>query len=304
MVQKKRIICNFFYFEEPEGGEGKINALFETQKNIIDNAGVTNIQVSYFYLRITYLEKRIDEDKQWWVGIVERLETTEEVESSNLVGERNVYASGDDEGPIKNTGFVYYPYTKTLVLHRKIGGVNDYNFGIFIRKLLKQLKVVNKGFTKYKMHLLPDLHKLDRLNKAPHIHSLEYSFKLPEKIDKVASENRSIFGDLFLAERLGGSHMKVAIKSDKMNVKETIQKVLKIKALGDDNVNTLKVVTEHNNIEEPLDLLNSKFTDFKDVELKKGKKETPSLVMDTINEIFNNQRILIENMYINKEEEE
>lgn len=300
----KKIQCNFFYFEEPEKGEGKINELLEKQKVILDAQTVTNIQVSSFYLRITYLEKKTEQDRQWWVGIVERLETTEQVESSNLIGERKLYAAGTDEGPIKNTGFIYDPYTKTVVLHRMIGGVNDVNFGIFIRKLLRKLQVVKSGSSKYKMHILPDLYKLDRLKKSPNIHSLEYSFKLPENIAQSSSENRSILGDLFLASRLGGNHMKVTIRSDKMNVKETIKKVFKIQELGEDNINSLKVVTEHNDIEEPLDLLNSKFTDFIMVDLKKGKKITVTLVMDTINQIFNNQRKLIESMYINKEQEE
>ena len=148
----KRIQCNFFYFQESE--KGKINQLFETQKAILDNRKVTNIPVSNFFLRITFLEKRNDISKHWWVGIIERLETTEEVESSDLAGNKKVYASGEDEGPIKNTGFLYDPQTNTVVLHRKIGGVNEANMGVFIRKLLKELGIVNKGINNYKMHVL------------------------------------------------------------------------------------------------------------------------------------------------------
>ncbi|MGG2111933.1 hypothetical protein ABFY60_15645 [Lysinibacillus pakistanensis] len=298
----KTIRCNFFYFQEFENG--KIDDMFEKQKVILNNKKVTNIKVSNFFLRITFLEKHSEINKHWWVGIIERLETTEEVESSNLVGDKKVYASGEDEGPIKNTGFLYDPQTKTVALHKKIGGVNDVNFGIFIRRLLKQLGVVNNKINEYKLHVLPDLNKLDRLRKAPHIHSLEYSFKLPENYTSIKSEDRAIVGDIFLASKLGGSYMKVKIKADKMNVKETIQKVFRIKELGEDNVNTLKVVAEHNSIEEPLDLLSSRFTDFIDVELKRGKKETVVLIMDTVFKIFKNQQTLIETMYIrgNKED--
>jgi len=298
----KRINCNFFYFQEKE--QGKINELFENQKNTINSNRVTNIPVSNFFLRITFLQKHQVQNKHWWIGIVERLETTEEVESSNLVGNRKVHATGEDEGPTRNTGFLYDPQTKTVALHRKIGGVNDVNFGIFIRKLLKELQIVQAGINDYKLHVLPDLNKLDRLNKAPHIHSLEYSFKLPEDLTSSSSGNRPIFGDILLASKLGGDYMKVAIRSDKMDVRETIKKVLKIRELGEDNVKSLRVVTEHNDIEEPLDLLSSRFTDFIDVELKKGEKETVVVVMDAVYKIFNNQKTLIETMYLNKVSED
>lgn len=298
----KRIQCNFFYIQEHENG--KINQLFETQKITLNNKKVTNIQVSNFYLRITFLNKISDNNKHWWVGIIERLETTEQVESSDLIGNNKVYASGEDEGPIKNTGFLYDPQTNTVALHRKIGGVSDVNFGIFIRKILKQLGLVNKGINNYKLHVLPDLNKLDRLSKAPHIHSLEYSFKLPENHEGQKSNNRPIFGDMLLASKLGGEYMKVGIRANSMNVKETIQKVLRIKELGDENVKSLKVITEHNSIEEPLDLLSSKFTDYIDIELKKGKKETVVTIMDNVFKIFKNQQTLIEKMYLQRNQED
>ncbi|WP_336883607.1 hypothetical protein [Priestia koreensis] len=301
----KRIICNFFNFSEPAGLEGKLDLLFEGQKEILNKNKVENVEVAGNILRITFLEKNIIGSNHWWTGIVEKLDITEQGEISNLEGQKTVFGTNEDEGPIVNTGFVYYPLTKTVTLQRKIGGVNDNKFGIFIRKLLRQTNTVTSKSSKFQMDILPDLTKLERLNNTKHIKKLEYSFAMPENISSQKSENRPIFGDFFLAERLGGQSMKVQIRAEEMNVSQTIQKVKQmINFLGKDKLTSLKVVTEHNDIEEPLDLLTNKFSDYIDVSLKKGQKETVIVIMDTVHKIFENQKTLIEKMYINDQEEE
>lgn len=300
----KRITCNFFNFSEPTGYEGRIDLLFEGQKALINNQKVENVEVAGDILRITFLEKKTSGSYHWWVGIVERLDVSEQGEISNLEGQKTVYGTKEDEGPIVNTGFVYYPLTKTVALHRKIGGVNDKKFGVFIRKLLKQTNTSEKS-SKFTMDVLPDLSKLDRLYNTNHINKLEYSFAMPENLGSQKSETRTIFGDIFLADKLGGKNMKVQIRADEMNVSQTIQKVKQLfNFFGSDQLTSLKVVTEHNDIEEPLDLLSNKFTDYIDVTLKKGQKETVVVIMDTIDKIFLKQRTLIQKMYINEDEEE
>lgn len=301
----KRITCNFFNFTEPDGYDGKLDLLFKNQKEILKKGKVDNVEVAGEIIRITFLEKRGTEPSHWWVGIVERLDVTEQGEISNLEGQKTVYGTKEDEGPIVNTGFIYYPLTKTVTLQRKIGGVNDKKFGIFIRKLLKQTQTVSEKSSKFQMDVLPDLTKLDRLYNSRHIKLLEYSFAMPENLSFKKSKNRTILGDLFLADRLGGKNMRVQIRADEMDVSQTIKKVKQmISIFGSDELTSLRAVTEHNDIEEPLDLLSNKFTDYVDVTLKKGQKETVTLIMDTVDGIFNNQKTLIQKMYINNQEEE
>lgn len=303
-MAKKRIHCNFFNIQEPDGAKGKIDVLFQQQKVIIDSKKVHNVEVSGFILRITYLKRKVTNGQHWWVGIVEKLDTTEMGEISNIAGVKSTYGQNEDEGPIVNTGFVYYPLTNTFVLHKKQGGVNDYRLGVFIRKLLKENGIAGSKSSKFVLDVLPDLTKLDRLNKANRIKTLEYSFALPENLSKLKSKDRAIFGDLLLANRLGGKRMKVLIRADEMHVSETLTKVKEILKLGTDAVSSLRATAEHGDIEEPLDLLTNKFSDFIDVELKKGKKETVDLIIETVSEIFENQRTLITNMYVNEEVEE
>ncbi len=264
---------------------------------------VENVKVAGVILRITYLNKIEDSTNHWWTGIVEKLDITEQGEIADLDGNRTIYAQGENEGPIVNTGFIYYPLTKTIALHKKVGGVNDKNFGVFIRKLLRQTKIVEKGSSKYIMDVLPDLNKLDRLYNSKHIKELKYSFLLPKDLSANQSEKRSIWGDFRLAKKLGGERMNVTITASEMNADQTKRKVKQILEMGNDHLSSLRAVTEHDDIEEPLDLLTNKFSDYKDIDLKKGKKETPTLIMDTINEIFIKQKKLIQTMYINDEDE-
>lgn len=299
----KRITANFFYLNEPENNVGVMEKLLKNQQQIISGNNVQNIKVSNFYLRITDLKKETDDNGDyWWCGIIERLETTEQVESSNLAGIKKVYAVKDDEGPIINTGFLYYPKTNTILLHKKQGGVNYQNLGIFFRKLLKETNILTKDIRKFTIDIMPDLDKLDRLKNSSNILALEYSIKMPENISSLQKANRPIFGDIFLANHLGGKTMKVQIKSEGLNVKETVRKVLEVMKLGDDNVRSLKAITEHSEIEEPLDLLTTRFTDFEDQNFKKGQRETVVTIMDGLNIIFKKQKGLIEVMYIRNDE--
>lgn len=302
-MPKKRIQCNFFKLSEPPGLAGTIDRLLENQKKVLEQGKVVNVEVSGVILRITFLRKNTSDSKHWWTGIIERLDVTEQAEISNLEGVKTVYGTKEDEGPITNTGFAYYPLTSTVVLHKKIGGVNDSKFGVFIRKLLRETNTVQSNSSKFVLDILPDLTKLDRLFNASQIKKLEYSFAMPENITHKKSSKRSIFGDIFLASSLGGQNIKVQIRADQMDIGQTIAKVKQLLTLGED-VGTLKAITEHNEIEEPLDLLSNRFTDYIDVDLKKGQKETVVLIMDTVDEIFLNQRTLIQKMYLNEEDEE
>lgn len=297
----KRIQCTFFNISEPKENKGTIDKLLENQKKVLDNKTVDNVEVAGVILRITFLRRNNDDSSYWWTGIIEKLDINEQGEIADLAGNRSIYAAKEDEGPIVNTGFVYYPLTNTFALHKKIGGVNDKNLGIFLRRLLKQTQTIQKGFTKFVLDVLPDLHKIDRLYKATHIKELRYSFVMPEDISYKKSKNRSVVGDLFLANTLGGERMNVTIKANEMNAQQTKNKVKQILSLGSNYLGSLRATTEHNDIEEPLDLLTNKFSDYEDIEIKRGYKETATTIMDTINKIFLKQKTLIQSMYVNKD---
>jgi hypothetical protein len=298
-------MCNFFKLNEPKEKPGSIDRLFANEKSIIDSKKVNNVPVSGYILRITYLSRKDMQNDHYWVGIIERLDVTEDAEVANLQGQRQHYATSPDEGLITNTGFAYYPTTQTLVLHRKIGGVNDYKFGVFIRKLIKQVGLVSNGYNKYKMDVIPDLDKMTRLINSKIVKKLEYSFAIPESMKSLKNEKRSIFGDLFMAEFLQADRMKVEVTATNMNSQNIVSKVTAlVDKFGLDNLGSLRATTVHNEIDEPLDLLTDKFSDFKDVTFKKEQKETPVLIMETVEELFLKQKKLLVTMYVNKSKED
>ncbi|MDQ0350707.1 hypothetical protein J2R98_000510 [Alkalibacillus filiformis] len=298
----KRITCNFFYLNEPVDNKGQLEYLLVDQKELINEDKVFNVEVSGVILRFTNLEKKTVNQNDYWIGIIERLDTTEQGEISNLEGEKQIFATEEDEGPIVNTGFIYYPLTNTIGLHKKIGGVNDKMLGVFIRRVLKQTNIVTKHNTKYQLDLIPDLDKITRLKKADSVKTLEYSYKIPEDISSVASEERPMFGDLLLAKYLEGDRIKVKLDAKEMDPRVIYKKVKDILTYEKDNIGSLRAVSEHNHIEEPLDLLSDRLTDYYDVDLPKGVKENEILIMETIDEIFLNQRKLLQKMYLKSEE--
>ncbi|MCY8944194.1 hypothetical protein [Bacillus atrophaeus] len=296
---------NFFNFSEPNGEENGMDKLFAYQKSIIDQQKVDNIEAGGNVLRITFLEKqKVNEASinHYWVGVLEKLDVTSEGEIAKLDGSRTKYAAGPDEGTIVNTGFLYYPLTKTLLLHKKYGGVNDKSFGIFIRKLIKYTEICSQP-SKFVMDVVPDVEKLARLSNSSAIESVEYSFAMPKNLDINKLENRSILGDMALAHSLGADRIKVIIsaKEQGMKVLKTFNKIKSLAQLGE-NVSTLKAVSKHGDITEPLDLLSDRFTDYIRVKLDKNQKETATLIMDSLQKIFLNQKTLIETMYANSDD--
>lgn len=296
---------NFFNFSEPSNEENRLDKLFEHQKSIIDQQKVDNIEAGGNVLRITFLEKQKASEASlhhYWVGVLEKLDVTSEGEIAKLDGSRTKYAAGPDEGTIVNTGFLYYPLTKTLLLHKKYGGVNDKTFGIFIRKLIKYTQISSQ-YSKYMMDVVPDVEKLARLSNANAIEKVEYSFVMPKNLDINKLENRPILGDMLLAHSLGADRIKVTIsaKEQGMKVLKTVNKIKNLTHLGQ-NVSTLKAVSKHGDITEPLDLLSDRFTDYIRIKLDKNQKETATLIMDSLEKIFSNQKTLIETMYVNSDD--
>lgn len=296
---------NFFNFSEPNGEENGIDNLFEQQKGIIDQQKVDNIEAGGNVLRITFLEKNKENEasqRHFWVGVLEKLDVTSEGEIAKLDGTRTKYADGPDEGTIVNTGFLYYPLTKTLLLHKKHGGVNDKTFGVFIRKLIKHTGICSQH-TKFTMDVVPDAKKLLRLSNAKGIEEVQYSFSLPKNLNFKKLENRPILGDMYLAHFLGGERVKVTVsaKEQGMKVLDTVRKINDLIKLGE-NVSSLKAVSKHGDITEPLDLLSDRFTDFIRVKLDKNQKETATLIMESLKTIFSKQKTLIETMYISSDE--
>jgi hypothetical protein len=99
--------------------------------------------------------------------------------------------------------------------------------------------------------------------------------------------------------------MKVEVTATNMNSQNIVSKVTAfVDKFGLDNLGSLRATTVHNEIDEPLDLLTDKFSDFKDVTFKKEQKETPVLIMETVEELFLKQKKLLVTMYVNKSKED
>ncbi|OLN21117.1 hypothetical protein BTO30_16705 [Domibacillus antri] len=297
---KRTINFDFFRITQSDNSTDHVNNALEKQLQIVSEGKVENVKIGSFVARMKFLIKKpmnpqVAGGPFCWIGSIERVDITENTEGANLDGIRKVYADGEDEGPVKDTIFLYNPTNKVLVLHKSFGGLVWRNIGIYIRKLCKKRGI--------QLETIVDFSRFERTQKAPRIKNIEYRVALPENLEVLKNSSRTIVGDFLLARALKGKTMKVTIGSPNMDVNETIKKVVQIKELGKDNVKSLKVITENDGNEEALDLINEILRDSVTEDFTQGRKFTAPLVMDHIFAVYNKHNTLLNTMFINEEED-
>ena len=294
-MPSKRISGTFFQVHEPE--RGKVNQLFRTIYNrlITDELpeGETrlhNVESGGFIFRVVNLtyENYANVGREVWHGIIERLDTSELTITSNILGERQENGAGEDEGPVTHTAFVYDPLTSCLFLHRKINGINYEKLGIIIRKLLRETQIAEgRASSGFVINVLPDVEKLARARNADEIHEIAFTYKMPENVPDIEQGDRMIVHDMLLARRFRGETIKVVVSGASLDRDVVVNKIESLLE-GDLEVTTAKITTEHNDVEEVLDLLSDRFYDYEIVELVRGEKLTEVRVLEAVKNIFAN----------------
>lgn len=285
----RRITGTFFYLSQ--AAPRTMNTLFDTLKKKFDDEEekLINIKVKEEYFRIVELsnENFLNVGRDVWVGIIEKLDTKELTVTSDMLGNRQVHGEGEEEGPVTHTGFVFDPLTSVFFLHKRIGGINYDRLGKFLRDLLEETNLV-KDSKKYQLSVLPDPDKLDRLKRAPAVKELTFAYKVPTNVGNLEQQDNGIVRDLLMADDFNSEFIRIEIRGHDLDKNLVVKKVEQLKELLGKGLSSAKAVAEHDDIEETLDLLKDRLTDFHDVELTKGKKVTEYVILDAIKVIFNN----------------
>ncbi|MCM3281780.1 hypothetical protein M3591_14905 [Exiguobacterium sp. MER 193] len=294
-MPKKTISGTFFGIHEPV--RGNINRLFTAihdRLNMTDvpegESRLLNVESGQTVIRIVDLKKGnyTNVAREVWYGIIEKLDTSELTITSNLLGERQENGAGEDEGPVTHTAFVYDPLTSCLFLHRKINGVNYEKLGVVIRNLLRKTQIASgKASSEYVVNVFPDVEKLARARNANEIHQVAFTYKMPEVVPEVGDDENYIIHDFMIGQRFEGQTVNVVVKGASLNRNAVMNKIESL-LQGNIEVSTAKVVAEHNDVEEVLDLLSDRFYDYEIVELIKGEKLTEERLLEAVKTIFAN----------------
>lgn len=298
-MPSKRISGTFFDFSQQQ--QGALDQLFQNLKEKLDANGddkLVNVKVADCYFRVVELRKENygHIGREVWNGIIEKLDINELSITSDILGNRQVHGDGEKEGPVTHTGFVYDPLTSIILLHKRIGGINYERLGVFLRRILKDTGVVqdSKG---YQLAILVDPDKIERLRRAPTIKEMTFSYKPPSNMASLRNGDRSIIGDFMLADNYNGEHIRIEIKGEHLDKSKVVRKMNQLLDLFGKDMGTARVVTEHNDTEEVLDLLSDRLSDYVDVNLTRGQKITEVVIIDSIKKIFENNIGVLDQHY-------
>lgn len=228
------------------------------------------------------------DDNYFWVGAIERIDVKEEAYAGKKgVPGRSTYAAGEDEGPLKDTVFLYDPKTGVLILQRSRGGLTHNNMTNFISSMCHDENVILK--------VMIDKKVLTKLDKLPLVKSIEYSVSVPSP-KSLSNNNRAVHGDINLLNHIQGNKMNIVIGADKDNQLSKKNAITKVKDLlgSKEDVKRLVVKGYNNNDLEILDLINNRVESNKKVDAGPGKKVSYIHIMDTIIIVFREKYKLIQ----------
>ncbi|AJD91523.1 hypothetical protein JMA_22060 [Jeotgalibacillus malaysiensis] len=261
----------------------------EFKKNI-----KTEINVFDYILRIGELKqvKRNSAfpdliDNKLWIGVIERINVTEEGYTAQIgKSGRKTYATGDDEGPLNDTVFLYDPKSGVLILQRSRGGAAHTNMTNFVSSMCKDENVTLK--------ILVDKKTLSKLDKLPQIDTIEYQIAKPNP--KTFRDNkRELNGDIKMLNKMKGEKMKVIIgeQKDVLLDKQMVRQKVKSLLESEDEVSRLIVKGYNNADREVLDLIKHKIQAHKKVTADPGHKVSYIHIIDVMESIFREKENLI-----------
>lgn len=296
-MANKTIKFDYYQLTQTEQGTSlnEILESIETELNTTPKK-IRNIGVSGYVLRIRNLYKVSLESKNHgrycWIGHIEKLDTYSEAYVGTVDGERTTYAEGEDEGPIKDSTFLFDPFVNVFSSHRS-NTLSYMQLNSFLQELTNDEEL--------ELEVIVDPNVISKLDKIPEIKEVEYSIAAPQKWNKIALASNSVNDDLKLAAKLNAGRMKVVISPEKGQTIDKSNAIKKIKALlpyAKQEVTVLKVKGLKSEETDTLDLIHGKLDSTKFVSLPKGKKLTFVLVEEKIEEAYKEKFKLFNSMFI------
>lgn len=288
----------FDYYRLHQGTKGsRLNKCLEDIKKELQTKPkevLRNKTVSGYVVRFRELKKIQDSSHSrfYWIGHIEKIDTFSEAYVGKIDGDRDTYGDGVDEGPIKDTIVLFDPFNDIISAHR----TNALSYNQLNNFLLQITDDEDLD-----LEVVVDDRVVDRLEKIPGIREIEYSIAAPQRWSRLASDNRSINGDLELGDKLEAGRMKIIITPEKGQFINRAAAVKKLKALlpyANEEVSVLKVKGNVSNDTDTLDLINGKMETLKSVNLTKGQKLTFVTVKEKIEEAYLEKKKLLDRMFI------
>lgn len=291
-MSTKKINFDFFTLHYGQNTSDTFDEKLELEST---KANYTEIEMFGYILRIGSL-KKVKRNKDFasmdknylWVGAIERIDVKDEAYAGKKgVPGRSTYAAGADEGPLKDTVFLYDPKTGVLILQRSRGGLTHNNMTNYISSLCHDENVILK--------VMVDKKVLTKLDKIPIINTIEYSISVPNP-DSLKNDNRAVHGDINLLNLIKGNKLNVVIGADKDNKLNKRNAISKVKDLLGSNQDVKRLVVKgYNNKDlEILDLISERIEANKKANAGVGKKVSFIHIMDTIEIVYRDKFNLIQ----------
>lgn len=293
-------ILRFDYYVNKQSNKGKkLDKCFEEIKKELEQEPeiLRNKIVSGYTLRFRKIEKvKVKEDSTsshyFWIGHIEKIDTYSEAAVGTIDGERETYATGEDEGPIKDIMILFDPFNNIVSSHR----TNALSY-MQLNSFLKQIT----DDEDLELDIVVDEAVISKLEKIPGIREIEYSVATPKNWRNIASTGNNINQDLLLADKLKAGRMKVVItpqKGEFINKEVAVRKMKSLLPFAGKEVSVLKVKGNVSDTTDTLDLINGKIDSKKTIDLTRGKKVTFVIVSELIEEAYREKKNMFDYMFI------
>lgn len=287
----------YFYRIESEDANNIncINAKFTETFNFFqhrqtNNVETINLSENDFY--ISAIDRAFVDDTNGenfaWEFCISKLDPHESVQIGNLdrdISERNHELQVEEnEGPVKNSTFIYDPNTCVLAFYRKAGGTTKNLLKRFISRFCG-VKAVDFEFT-----IIPDQDAIDSLDNLRDSSRLTYKIANVSNFESLENDARQELADIDQASNLGAEGMEISLYATSLNLGRIQDRArILFNHVDDLGVEKLEVEGDRNDgVIEPIDLIQHKL-------VYKGKLQYDHII--TIRDSFDFIRVAYANKY-------
>lgn len=284
--------ANFDFFRVQSKNSSQLDSVLASEMSTLKLGQLNTIKVFDSYCRIRVLDQR----NKCWLGDIEKLNVLDEAHIGDLKGTRQTLATGEDQGPLFDTIFLFDPLTEVIIVHRNRTGLGIGGLRKFLSLILDDEDL--------DLEIVLDETAFNKFDQMSLIQEVEYNIAKPnERVFK--DDNRSANGDITLMKRLRAERMYLKIGAPKNDplfleaAKEKVKSILRHQD-GDFESSTLKVKGMLNGSIDTVDLIKKRMVYGQKFNLTKGKKLTPPLLMDSIAGAYKAQEGTLKRMFINR----
>ena len=293
----KNVSVDFFKLDSNDIKKSiqKLSTKLAEQKKDIASKKRSNIKIFDFHVRFAHLEL----SNNVWFGHLEKVRTEEYAVVGDLAGSRNTFAINQDEGPVNDTTFFFWPSYGIIGIYRLREGVSHKSFVIFLDKLLSD---------EVKLNIILGEDQAKRLDKMRLVKKMEYKISRPNNAKFLKDENTGFFQEAKLIEQLNSNSMDIIIaagKGKKLEKEQILKKARRILNHNDKGikVDKMKIIgrQHHDAVEETIDLIEDRMVYKEKLTIPKNKKVTPEMMIDVVQRAYADKRTELARMYIDEE---